>query len=125
MKVGIFGGSFDPPHHGHIALARTAMERLDLDRVLIAPVGTQPFKGDEAAPFEDRVAIVRLAIAGEPRMEVCATGVQANPRRGLSHEGLSRSMRDFGCSIGCQRRNCGSIIRGPLRNLRRSRTAIA
>jgi nicotinate-nucleotide adenylyltransferase len=70
MKVGFFGGSFDPPHHGHIALARTAMERLDLDRVLIAPVGTQPFKGDEAAPFEDRVAMVRLAIAGEPRMEV-------------------------------------------------------
>ena len=70
MKVAFFGGSFDPPHSGHIALARLAVERLDLDRVLIAPVGTQPLKGDDAAPFADRVAMVRLAIANEPRMEV-------------------------------------------------------
>jgi nicotinate-nucleotide adenylyltransferase len=72
MKVGFFGGSFDPPHRGHIALARLALERLGLDRLLIAPVGKQPLKGDEAAssPYEDRVAMVRLAIAGEPGMEV-------------------------------------------------------
>jgi nicotinate-nucleotide adenylyltransferase len=72
MKVGFFGGSFDPPHRGHIALARLAIEQLELDRVLIAPVGTQPLKRDQGAatPFEDRVAMVRLAIAGEPRMEV-------------------------------------------------------
>jgi nicotinate-nucleotide adenylyltransferase len=70
MKVAFFGGSFDPPHCGHIALARLAIERLGLDRVLIAPVGTQPFKGDDAAPFADRVAMVRLAVANEPGMEV-------------------------------------------------------
>jgi len=70
MKVAFFGGSFDPPHCGHIALARLAIERLGLDRVLIAPVGAQPFKGDDAAPFPDRVAMVRLAIADEPGMEV-------------------------------------------------------
>jgi nicotinate-nucleotide adenylyltransferase len=70
MKVAFFGGSFDPPHCGHIALARLAIERLALDRLLIAPVGTQPLKGDDAAPFADRVAMVRLAIANEPRMEV-------------------------------------------------------
>ncbi|MBB6145656.1 nicotinate-nucleotide adenylyltransferase [Silvibacterium bohemicum] len=72
MKVGFFGGSFDPPHRGHIALARLAIEQLELDRVLIAPVGTQPLKRDQGAatPFDDRVAMVQLAIAGEPRMEV-------------------------------------------------------
>lgn len=72
MKVGFFGGSFDPPHRGHIALARLAIERLHLDRVLIAPVGTQPLKKDwgASASFEDRVAMVRLAIAGRPGMEV-------------------------------------------------------
>jgi nicotinate-nucleotide adenylyltransferase len=72
MKVGFFGGSFDPPHRGHIALARLARERLGLDRLLIAPVGTQPLKRDGAAatPYEDRVAMVRLAIADEPGMEV-------------------------------------------------------
>jgi len=72
MKVGFFGGSFDPPHRGHIALARLAIERLGLDRVLVAPVGSQPLKRGEAAsaPFEDRVAMVRLAVRSEPRMEV-------------------------------------------------------
>jgi nicotinate-nucleotide adenylyltransferase len=72
MKVGFFGGSFDPPHRGHIALARLAIERLGLDRLLIAPVGSQPFKRGEAAfaSFEDRVAMVRLAIRSQPRMEV-------------------------------------------------------
>jgi nicotinate-nucleotide adenylyltransferase len=72
MKVGFFGGSFDPPHRGHIALARLAVERLHLDRILLAPAGIQPLKRDEGAlsPFEDRVAMVRLALAGEPRMEV-------------------------------------------------------
>src|SRR6201998_4734692 len=70
MKVGFFGGSFDPPHCGHIALARLAMERVGLDRVLIAPVGSQPLKREDSAPFTDRVAMVRLAIAKETRMEV-------------------------------------------------------
>jgi nicotinate-nucleotide adenylyltransferase len=70
MKVGFFGGSFDPPHCGHIALARLAMERIGLDRVLIAPVGSQPLKREDSAPFTDRVEMVRLAIAKEPRMEV-------------------------------------------------------
>jgi nicotinate-nucleotide adenylyltransferase len=71
MRVGLFGGSFDPPHHGHVALARLAMDRLRLDRILIAPVGTQPLKRDSpSSGFEDRVAMTRLAFDGEPGMEV-------------------------------------------------------
>jgi nicotinate-nucleotide adenylyltransferase len=72
MKVGFFGGSFDPPHRGHIALAKLAIERLGLDRVLIAPVGSQPLKRGQAtpSPFEDRVAMLRLALAHQPQMEV-------------------------------------------------------
>ena len=72
MKVGFFGGSFDPPHRGHIALAQLAIKRLNLDRVLIAPVGAQPLKRDGRAssPFADRVAMVRLAVAHQPRMEL-------------------------------------------------------
>ncbi len=67
----MFGGSFDPPHRGHIALARLAMERLDLDRVLLAPVGLQPLKRDRPqTSFEDRVAMTRLAIEGEPGFEI-------------------------------------------------------
>lgn len=71
MKVGFFGGSFDPPHRGHIALARLAMERLDLDRVLFAPVGVQPLKRDRPqASFDDRIAMTALAIQHEPGLEL-------------------------------------------------------
>ena len=71
MKIGFFGGSFDPPHRGHIALARLALERLSLDRVLLAPVGVQPLKRDRPqASFEDRVAMTRLAIEGEASLEL-------------------------------------------------------
>lgn len=71
MKIGFFGGSFDPPHRGHIAVARLAMERLGLDQVLLAPVGVQPLKRDRSqAGYEDRVAMTRLAIEGQPGMEV-------------------------------------------------------
>ena len=71
MRIGFFGGSFDPPHRGHIALARLAMERLDLERVLFAPVGVQPLKRDRPqADFTDRVAMTRLALAGEAGLEL-------------------------------------------------------
>lgn len=67
----MFGGSFDPPHRGHIALARLAIERLGLDRVLLAPVGLQPLKRDRPqASFADRLAMTRLAIEGEPGLEL-------------------------------------------------------
>lgn len=71
MKIGFFGGSFDPPHRGHIALARLAIERLGLDRVLLAPVGVQPLKRDRPrAGFGHRVAMTRLAIEGQPGLDV-------------------------------------------------------
>lgn len=76
MRVAFFGGSFDPPHRGHLAIAEAALERLYLDRVLFAPVGRQPLKHG-AAPFsyavtsyEDRCALVDLAIAEQPAMTV-------------------------------------------------------
>lgn len=71
MKVGFFGGSFDPPHRGHIALARLAMERLELEHVLFAPVGVQPLKRDRPqASFADRVAMTEQAVAREPGLEL-------------------------------------------------------
>jgi nicotinate-nucleotide adenylyltransferase len=70
-RIAFFGGSFDPPHRGHLAIARAATGRLHLDRVVFAPVGTQPLKRDlAAASFADRLAMVRLAIGDDPRMEV-------------------------------------------------------
>jgi nicotinate-nucleotide adenylyltransferase len=70
-RVAFFGGSFDPPHQGHLAVARAAREALSLDTVLFAPVGAQPLKPQgSTASFEDRVAMTRVAIAGEPGFAV-------------------------------------------------------
>jgi nicotinate-nucleotide adenylyltransferase len=65
-RVAFFGGSFDPPHRGHVAVARAARAALGLDMVLFAPVGAQPLKlSGPTASFEHRLAMTRLAIAGE------------------------------------------------------------
>lgn len=70
-RVAFFGGSFDPPHLGHLAVARAACSALRLDLVLFAPVGAQPLKPHgSTAPFEHRVAMTELAIAGEPAFGV-------------------------------------------------------
>jgi nicotinate-nucleotide adenylyltransferase len=71
MRAALFGGTFDPPHRGHIALARLARERLALDRILVAPVAVQPLKEEPPpASFADRLAMTRLAFAGEPGTEI-------------------------------------------------------
>lgn len=70
-RMGYFGGSFDPPHLGHLAVARAARAALRLDVVLFAPVGAQPLKTQgSSASFEDRVEMTRLAIEGEPGMSL-------------------------------------------------------
>jgi nicotinate-nucleotide adenylyltransferase len=71
MRVALFGGSFDPPHHGHIAIATAAADVFDLESVLFAPVGRQPLK-PEGAPtsFADRLAMVELACRVDPRFDV-------------------------------------------------------
>lgn len=71
MRIAFFGGTFDPPHRGHLALVREAMYRLKLDQVTLAPVAVQPLKPDGAqASFADRMAMVRLAAADDPHLKV-------------------------------------------------------
>src|SRR5215469_13783104 len=70
-RIAFFGGSFDPPHLGHIGIARAAQKALELDTVLFVPVGTQPLKPLGAtASFEDRLAMTELAIKGLPRFQI-------------------------------------------------------
>ena len=70
-RIAFFGGSFDPPHLGHLAVARAAQRALDLDMVLFAPVGAQPLKPQgSTAAFVHRLAMTRLAIASEPGLAV-------------------------------------------------------
>jgi nicotinate-nucleotide adenylyltransferase len=68
VRVGWFGGSFDPPHKGHVAVARAAADRFGLELVLFAPVGRQPLKdGGAGALFVDRMAMVALVCGEDSR----------------------------------------------------------
>ena len=70
-RIGILGGTFNPPHLGHLAIARHARDELGLDRVLFMPVHTPPHKEAEEDPGpEHRLAMCRLAVAAEPGLEV-------------------------------------------------------
>ena len=63
IKYGVFGGSFDPPHYGHLALAETARVQLSLARVLFVPAGQPPHKQKRVlSAAEDRVGLVQAAI---------------------------------------------------------------
>ncbi len=69
-RIGIFGGSFDPPHIGHIQAAKQAVQTLGLDRLLVIPVASPPHKGGCRVSAEDRLAMVRIACQGELKIEV-------------------------------------------------------
>jgi nicotinate-nucleotide adenylyltransferase len=70
VKLGLFGGTFDPVHRGHIAVAIAAADRFRLDRVLLIPSGFPPHKHTPVgAPYEDRYRMVELACGADPRLE--------------------------------------------------------
>ena len=77
-RVGIFGGSFDPIHLGHLILAEAALEELHLDSVLFVPTGVSPFKTDRPplVTTEDRLRMISLAIAEEPRFQLDLREIQ-------------------------------------------------
>jgi nicotinate-nucleotide adenylyltransferase len=71
MRIGIFGGSFDPVHLGHLLVAQAAMEELQLDRLFFLPAAQSPFKLDQQhAPGDVRARLLRLALAGRSDCEV-------------------------------------------------------
>lgn len=79
-RIAFFGGSFDPPHLGHLAIARAARDAFHLDTVLFAPVGVQPLKPEgSSASFEDRLAMTRLAIDGEPGFAISLADAPKSP----------------------------------------------
>lgn len=70
-KLGILGGTFNPPHLGHLILAETAADELNLDRIFVVPAANPPHKyGIPRAAAEHRLAMVQLAITGNPRFAV-------------------------------------------------------
>lgn len=68
MRLGVYGGTFDPPHLGHLAAASDACDLLRLDRLLWIPAAVHPLKGGRVrTPPQLRMEMVRAAIAGDPR----------------------------------------------------------
>ena len=82
IRIGLFGGSFDPVHHGHLILARDAMEQLGLERVVFIPANISPHKLDRPpVPARLRCEMLAAAIAGEPGFEMDSCEVD---REGVS-----------------------------------------
>jgi nicotinate-nucleotide adenylyltransferase len=71
MRLGLFGGSFDPVHLGHLLVAQAAYEELNLSRLFFIPAAQSPFKpATQPAPAKDRLRLLRLALAGETHYEI-------------------------------------------------------
>lgn len=71
MRLGIFGGTFDPPHIGHLVVASDACEQLRLDRLILVPSAAPPHKqGTVRATAEQRLELVRAAVEGDDRLDV-------------------------------------------------------
>lgn len=82
-RLGLLGGTFDPPHVGHLFLAYTALEEMGLDHVVFIPARRQPLKvGREAASATDRLLMTRLLVAEDPRLSVDPIELE---REGLSY----------------------------------------
>jgi len=72
MRIGIYGGSFNPVHNGHIHLALTAVSELELDRLYLVPSKISPHRSSaEYVPEEDRLEMLRCACRVSDRLEVC------------------------------------------------------
>jgi nicotinate-nucleotide adenylyltransferase len=91
MKLGIYGGSFDPVHLGHLLVARAAIEELALDRLCFVPAAQSPFKtAAHHAPATERLRWLRLALAGRTE---CAVDEQEIQRGGVSY--TVDTLRDY------------------------------
>jgi nicotinate-nucleotide adenylyltransferase len=83
MKIGLYGGSFDPVHLGHLLVAQAAIEELGLDRLFFIPAAKSPFKAERPpAPAAVRLQLLRLAMTGKTNCEVDELEIQ---RGGVSY----------------------------------------
>lgn len=74
-RIGILGGTFDPPHIGHLVVAQDALESLELDRLIVVPAGRPPHR-EALLDAETRLALVRLAFEGDDRFQVSDVEVE-------------------------------------------------
>ena len=95
QPIGIFGGTFDPIHFGHLRLAEEMAEAVGLERVLFIPAGQPPHRGAPRTAAAHRLEMVRRAIAGNPRFEADAREAQS-PRPSYTVDTLTELRAELG-----------------------------
>jgi nicotinate-nucleotide adenylyltransferase len=91
QQIGLFGGSFDPVHLGHLLIAQAAIEELGLDRLFFIPAAQSPFKPEnEPAAASSRLQLLRLALAGNTNCEIDEQEIR---RGGISY--TIETLRDY------------------------------
>jgi nicotinate-nucleotide adenylyltransferase len=91
MKLGIYGGSFDPVHLGHLLVAQAAIEELGLDKLFFVPAAQSPFKPEsKMTPAAIRLQLLRLALAGKINCEIDGQEIR---RGGISY--TIETLRDY------------------------------
>ena len=99
MKIGLFGGTFNPIHNCHLTIATHIRERLPLDRILFIPTGDPPHKPqDGLAPASHRLEMVRLAIASDPAFSVSDVEVR-KPTKSYSIETVRALREHYGPDV--------------------------
>jgi len=96
MKLGLLGGSFNPVHNGHLAIARQTREALGLDQVLFIPTSRPPHKQHGSlAPAQDRFEMVRLAIASDPSLAISDVEIR-RPGKSYSIDTVRLLRQEYG-----------------------------
>lgn len=99
-RVGILGGTFDPPHIGHLWLATLAADSLGLDHVLLMPAARPPHKSRKAiSNAADRVMMTRLAISGDARLDLSLVEME-RPGPSYTVDSLAELRADLGEQVG-------------------------
>jgi nicotinate-nucleotide adenylyltransferase len=95
LHTALFGGTFDPIHNAHLAMARAARDKFALRRVLFVPASNPPHKsGTQMAPYEDRLRMVELACAEDPEFEASRIEQDAVPSYSVLTIGRLQAMGD-------------------------------
>ena len=94
MKIGVYGGSFDPIHVGHVFLAEQILKDADLDKILFVPAKAQYFKSHHFASFKERCEMVLEAIKDNKKFELCVYNNHGNTTTYDTMEYLSQKYPD-------------------------------
>ena len=96
MRLGLLGGSFNPLHNGHLAIARQTREALGLDQILFVPTSHPPHKPNGSlAPAQDRYEMVRLAIASDPSLAISDVEIR-RPGKSYSIDTIRLLQQEYG-----------------------------